>query len=573
MKAWKDREFVICVAWASATITLGAILLPDAARTQEISSAFSGARPLRLTGSLSATTTRYSVSGINGRRQPFSWLVSGNLTLSIYGLSFPVSLTVSEQQRDFRQPFNRYGISPSYKWATVHAGYRNLNFSRYTLAGVVFLGGAIELNPGPLRLGAMYGRLQKAIEEDTTASFPSTPAYERHGYGLKVGVGSDNSFVDFILFRARDDSASLKRQPSTVDLLPAENLVLGVHTRFRIAGHVTFEGEAAGSFYTRDVRSPVVKDVDNEALKFISKFYTVRSSTQANLAARAALDLSLGRQRLRLQYQRVEPDYTSLGTYFFNTDVEEITVAPTFTLLGGKLNLSGSVGRLWDNLNNKKRVRTVRTVGSANLAWNPSQFFGLQVQYGNYSTGQRAGSRALNDSLRVQNVSQNLMVVPRLMYLAGSASHTITASFSYQRFEDQNRVNPSAVGNETLITNFSYILNFPQSGWSFGLTGSGTRSTTAGRLLQVLSANINLTGSFLERNLTWTLAGSGARNDFEGRTTSVTFNARSRLTLNVAVLGSISLEVAYLRNEARAEGARTFNEFTTQLAVSKRFNY
>ncbi|MEQ8338575.1 MAG: hypothetical protein RIA62_14560 [Cyclobacteriaceae bacterium] len=39
----------------------------------------------------------------------------------------------------FQQPFNQYGMSPTYKNVTAHIGFRSMNFSRYSLAGHLFL--------------------------------------------------------------------------------------------------------------------------------------------------------------------------------------------------------------------------------------------------------------------------------------------------------------------------------------------------------------------------------------------------------------------------------------------------
>jgi len=39
-------------------------------------------------------------------------------------------------------------MSPYYKWITIHVGYRNINYSQFTLAGHTILGAGIELHPG-----------------------------------------------------------------------------------------------------------------------------------------------------------------------------------------------------------------------------------------------------------------------------------------------------------------------------------------------------------------------------------------------------------------------------------------
>jgi len=55
--------------------------------------------------------------GKEAYRKPFTWMLTGSPTLSVYGITLPFSFTISEQQRNFRQPFNKFGVSPYYKWA------------------------------------------------------------------------------------------------------------------------------------------------------------------------------------------------------------------------------------------------------------------------------------------------------------------------------------------------------------------------------------------------------------------------------------------------------------------------
>src|SRR5258705_13313305 len=96
-------------------------------------------KPVVLSGNLNVTTIFYNAKGIPSRYLPFNYVISGNPVLSIYGIQVPVSFVIGKQQSSFTQPFNQFGLSPSYKWITVHGGYRNLFFSPYTLAGHTFL--------------------------------------------------------------------------------------------------------------------------------------------------------------------------------------------------------------------------------------------------------------------------------------------------------------------------------------------------------------------------------------------------------------------------------------------------
>ena len=77
-------------------------------------------KPFAISGRIDARTIMYSSSGIDGRRSPFTYILSGAPTLSFYGITVPITFTISEQERNFSQPFNQIGLSPTYKWLTLH---------------------------------------------------------------------------------------------------------------------------------------------------------------------------------------------------------------------------------------------------------------------------------------------------------------------------------------------------------------------------------------------------------------------------------------------------------------------
>lgn len=127
-------------------LLIGLVIIPEG-KAQDFSN-FRELKPFTYSGTVEARSMFYNATGIANRRQPLSYLFSGSPTIGIYGFQIPVSFSFSESDRSFRQPFNQFGMSPNYKWITLHAGYRNLSFSPYTLGGHTMLGGGFELNPG-----------------------------------------------------------------------------------------------------------------------------------------------------------------------------------------------------------------------------------------------------------------------------------------------------------------------------------------------------------------------------------------------------------------------------------------
>ncbi len=168
------------------------------------------AKKIDWTGSIGATTTGYTVSGIPNRSNPFTWSLNANVNVSILEvLDLPFSFIVGKYQTQFTKPYLQFGISPRYKWATLHLGNANLSFNPYTLSGHSFAGVGVELNPKNFRFAAMYGKRNAAVEVDTTISNTKIPSFKRMGYGAKNGYGTADNFINLIYFHAKDDVNSI----------------------------------------------------------------------------------------------------------------------------------------------------------------------------------------------------------------------------------------------------------------------------------------------------------------------------------------------------------------------------
>ena len=153
-------------------------------------------KPFAITGNVGVNTSFYSVSGIPDRQAPFAYGVNASATMTLFGIAMPFSFSwYNNNKAGFHQPFNQFGISPTYKWLTLHLGYRNLSFSEFTLSGYTFLGAGVEAKPGKFRLGAMYGKFnQNSVYNLAMAD--SLPRMTRTGWAAKVGYGTDKRFVD-----------------------------------------------------------------------------------------------------------------------------------------------------------------------------------------------------------------------------------------------------------------------------------------------------------------------------------------------------------------------------------------
>ena len=76
-------------------------------------------KAIKVNGGLSLSQLYNTAFGGDLSREPYSYYLNGNINFSIYGLSIPLSFNFSNEQFGYSQPFNQYGISPTYEWITL----------------------------------------------------------------------------------------------------------------------------------------------------------------------------------------------------------------------------------------------------------------------------------------------------------------------------------------------------------------------------------------------------------------------------------------------------------------------
>jgi hypothetical protein len=541
------------------------------AKSQDLSQ-IAKQKPFAINGTVGLGLGTYNVSGIPARQRDFSYIFNGAPTLTVYGISFPFSIVVSDQQRSYTQPFNQYGISPTYKWATFHAGWQSLEFSPFTLAGHNFLGGGIELNPGRLRFGFIYGRFNKAIEEDLNQplALAQQAAYKRTGYSTKLGWGTERNHVDVIFLNAKDDVNSLSATPASTELSPAENMVLGISSKFSFLKHFVFDMDVSGSIYTRNLLSDTVENLKLDKIGFIKDLITLNASTQLLTAAQTSIGYNATNYNVRFRYRRVDPDYKSMGAYYFETDVQNYTVEGMLRLMKGQLQLGGSFGVQNDNILHDKSVRSNRKIGAANVSFNNPDY-GIDLRYTNFGITQDRGLNPIIDMFRVARTNHNLSAMLRYNINNESITHGFVLVGNLQSLVDLNELTRPNSKSNSKMANLSYQFGLPKKSFSANANLSYTvAEVTFGKTIfygptlgvsqAVDKGNLGLNASVsyqLQRN----------NNIDAGNIFNVNFNSSYRLGKRNAA----SLTINYLKSNSKDVTLPSFNELRSNLGLTHSF--
>lgn len=508
-------------------------------------------KPVTISGSLNFRTMFYNSKGIEKRQQPFSYMLSGSPVLSLYGFTIPFYFVYSEQERSFRQPFNQFGMSPQYKWVTINAGYRNISYSPYTMAGHTMFGAGVELTPGIFRLGFMYGRLNRATDLDTTTGSFTPYSYTRMGLAVKAGIGTGKNFINFTMIKAKDDSLSVSKilKKSEKRINPAENVVFGLNSRLTYKAFF-IEGDVGLSLYTNDMNSSL-KSADSLPkilTSTIGSFLHFNGTTEFYSAYDLAVGFKLKLLSLKLQYKRIDPDYKSMGAYFFNSDLRNITLTPSFTMFKQKLTFSGSIGFQRDNLQNQKETTSHRIIGSANLSTNISESFGFDASFSNFSTSQKPGRFFVSDSFMVAQTTKNFSLSPRYIINNTNVSHAFLLSWNLMDLLD---LNPLTKDNNNITSTNIYInyqfainpqhlaiylnLNYLQMNLSSGKIGNN-------------GVTLGGTKTFFDNKLSLGINSSTVISQNRDKSHNLIFNNGFQGTYKTGKIHSFSLNINHIAN-------------------------
>ncbi len=530
-------------------------------------------RPITLSGTLITAAENYSIPGLDTRRPVNSARLYFNPTLSIYGVDLPFSFVLSTTERSFNQPFNQFGVSPRYKWLTLHGGYRSMYISDFTLNDAVILGGGAEIDGDWFHFRGMYGRFRRSVEEDRPDSSTVIRAvYERIGWTANAGIGGDRAGLNLTVLHAWDDSTSLDRAPTTGDVFPSENLVLGMSGKLGFAGGAfVVDGEAAGSFFSRDTFLPMVEDDD--VVTASAGLYDTRLSTRLNFAFRLGGTYFADLWSLRLQYARVEPEYETMGALYTQSDLEDITIIPTFQLADGSLRASGSLGFRHDNLFDDRIATTDRVIGSANVNWMPDPSFGMDGQYSNYSMSSSAGSLPVNDSTRIENVSESYSITPRYILNSEGAQHFFMLFLTRQLFADENILTGATSDNDVFTAVLSYTNSFV-AGYGFSAALQFTEISTVFQTDIIRGVTVGVQSNWLDNDLNTDLtythnltrAGSEADTDTQD---IIALSARYR----VGLADVLEFRFQYNTYDAVNPLRRSYAGTVTRLQYSRRFGF
>lgn len=537
-------------------------------------------KPVSVSGNISANQIFYGVHGIESRRDPYTYYASGNITFSLYGWSVPLSMSFSNQNTSFQQPFNQYSLHPNYKWITGHFGYVSMSYSPYTVNGHTFLGAGVDLAPeGKWKFSALYGRFLKAVEPDSTGY---NTAFKRMGYGFKASYGEGGNFAEMILFHAKDDLNSISYIPDSLDILPQENLVLSIGGGKKIFGNLFVKAELSVSALSKDIRAEEAGD--GNVLTKAKFLYTPRTSSSYYNAFKSSLAYQEEGYSIGVSYERIAPQYRTLGAYYFNNDLENITANGAVAMLQGKMNVAVNAGVQRDNLDKSKISTMRRLVSSVSVGYAPSQKLNMGLSYSSFQTYTNIRSQFVDinqltpydnlDTLNYTQISQNVTLTGVYMFGRNeSRRQTLNMNFTVQDAADKQGEVDQDSGVRFYNANTAYALNLVPQNMMVSVSFNASLNQGAGTDTRTMGPTAAVSRTFFEKKLRTTLSSSYNNTYNNSVLVSRIINGRVNGGMTWKKKHNINLSVVVVNRSSQGnEGtSQSFTEFTGTLGYSYSF--
>ncbi len=425
--------------------------------------------PIQLAGGINSFLGYNYIGGSEQRIDPFRWRVIGFVQADVLGIKIPASVIFNTRSTVFNYTLPAFafaGLSPSYKWVKLHLGDRNLHFSKYSLSGHSFRGIGVEMTPGKFRLKAMYGRLRRARVQEIGKVQNVEPAYKRLGWGIQTGFVNNDDELMLTLFGAWDDRSSISTPFENGDIRPGENVVITLAGKKSLGKVIKISSEIARSALTSNVETPL-RSSHHASIDLT--LVRPHLSTGYYWAMTTKLDFHTSFGNLFAAHEWIDPGYSSMGTLYFNNDVERVSAGWTHRLFN-KIQLMGSLGHERNNLSGFEVNTYKRWVGNLQISYQIRNGTSLTATYSNFSSTNRLS--LLNNPLSpidtVVLALVNRQAGGVLTYKpSGESRSQFQVNFHWQEANQiENDVPQSDLTNEFILINGSYTWNAPTLHWA-----------------------------------------------------------------------------------------------------------
>lgn len=426
-----------------------------------------------------------------------TWYNRGDIGLGGTGLgmNFGANVHITNEEKSYRQPQDRFGLYASTSWLSLKLGDSYPAFSPLIMNGLRVRGISGRVSLGFFNLEAAYGQTVRGINGQYLDTVVATPGsilplagnnYIRLNDSTFVGVNYGTYSRNLLAVRPSFDFGSHARLGFTylkstdainsisIGQNPDQNLVLGSDFSMNFDNRrINFLAEGAMSMLNQNIavgnRSAAyidsVTQTDAAAqidkivpLSTISQFITINEflipldpRKLSSLAWDASLSLNYFNTFAKIGYVYRGPDYTSFGQPFIRTDIQGMNFFLRPRLFSNQVLLSISYENLFDNLQHNKFATTNYVNTNVSVSYFPIKPIpSLTVGFSSYAN---SNPLSLDSAYAIDNTTYRYYIESNYAFTY-LVRQNLAVSFSIS--ERQDRI---LYGTDLNNFNVSFLLN------------------------------------------------------------------------------------------------------------------
>jgi hypothetical protein len=471
-------------------------------------------------GSMNLATVFHSSFDVPTDQPGFSFYASGNINFHVFGQSAPLSFNYTNRKLNYAQPFNNFSFAPRYKWVALRVGSHSVNYSPYTMAGHRLTGASVELTPGKFKVNMAYGKLKKAILPDSLDADFRNVTFERWGMAAGLEYANKRDRVYFTVFNGKDNAGSVPVMYHSDDNTPKENTAVSAGFVKQIMDKLTIDGEVAVSLLNRDITNDLQRRLTRQ------QFYVYKTN----------LSYSGNGYGLTFGIEHVDPEYITLGGYYFNNDLQKYTIGGLTSLLNGRVNVNAQLGLEQNNLQNTETNTTSRWVGALNGTFQASSRLNLSACYSNFTAFTNVRPTAEYeyldemDTLNYQQINQSGSFSAILQLGNRQLPQNLAMNTSLQTSGFSGHGADNNPGSTFLSNTLSYGLSIPDKSLTFSASVTSYMQEYSNNTTRSTGPSVSLGKAYLEKQLKSTWALSYNRGEQQENPATQVYSVRWNLT-------------------------------------------
>jgi len=406
----------------------------------------------------------------------FGYSLSAGITLSFKNFSLPFNVIYSDRQATFNGPkniFARIGISPRYKFLTLHAGYRTYNLSPYILNGCYVLGGGFDIKLKAFKFSTYYGRIENDNNLPPTLFYKrDLLPYKRNILAFRIGIEKPNSLFEIVATKAQDKlDPKLADSLSFYSVFPGQNFALGSNYKFKFFKHLVLEGNAAASAITKNIMAePLNDDNANKTLDKFGFLIKVNQSSTYAFAFQTRIGLDFNAWGIGFRYQKIDPFYAAWGLNYIIADIKQYTSELRFTAFKYKLQFSGSFGFESNNTKTHTSTSQIRKIANASASYLLTKRSNLNLAFNNFNANPQPEWSEGLDSFQLSTQSKSINASYSNRWGHKDRSNSISANLIFSDYRSFFTLNQeeSSSSNKTWTNQITYMKKLKKDGPEVG---------------------------------------------------------------------------------------------------------